>query len=107
MDRIRSGDHYSVLRRATFDLFQKFDARPFGLIAFTSLVERAMWRYRDDRSARAVLIDIGHALMIYRTVAHVIGFETYTYQKFRDTELCSAMGIDRLRQPPLFVGTLV
>ncbi|MFK0278816.1 SagB/ThcOx family dehydrogenase [Ensifer sp. NPDC090286] len=107
LDCIRPGDHRSALRRATFDLFQKFDRPPFGLITFTSLVERAMWRYRDARSSRAVLIDIGHALMIYRTVATAIGFETYTYQKIRDSELCETIGIDRIRQPPLFVGTLV
>ena len=107
LDCVSVGDHSKQLRHATFDLFQKFDRHPFGLIAFTSLVERAMWRYRDARSSRAVLIDIGHALMIYRTVAQAIGFDTYTYQKVRDSLLCEAMGIDRLRQPALFVGTLV
>ncbi|MGX1166742.1 SagB-type dehydrogenase family enzyme [Bradyrhizobium sp. USDA 372] len=107
LDCIRPGNHAVAMRKATFDLFQKFDRHPMGLITFTSLVERAMWRYRDPRSPRAILIDVGHALMIYRTVANALGFDTYTYQKIRDSELCDAIGIDRIRQPPLFVGTLV
>jgi SagB-type dehydrogenase family enzyme len=107
LDCIRSGDHEASLRKATFDLFQKFKRQPLGLVVFTSLVERAMWRYRDARSSRAILVDVGHALMAYRTVANAIGFDTYTYQKIRDDFLCQEIGIDRLRQVPLFVGTLV
>ena len=50
-------------------------------VVFTSLVERAMWRYRDPRSFRAILVDVGHAVMAYRHVARTLGFRTYAYQK--------------------------
>jgi hypothetical protein len=66
-----------------------------------------MWRYRDARSSRAVLVDVGHALMAYRTVAWALGFELYTYQKIQDSALAEVMTLDRLREVPLFVGTLV
>lgn len=107
LDCVRPGNHRDAFEHATFDLFQKFDSPPFGLLVFTSLVERAMWRYREARSARAVLVDVGHALMVYRGIAQALGISGYTYQKIRDAALSELLGIDPLTQPPLFVGTLV
>ena len=95
------------LERATLDLFSKYDTAPAAALVFTSLVERAMWRYRDPRSFRAILVDVGHAVMAYRRVARMLGFRTYAYQKMRDSEVASILGIDRVTQPPLYVGTLV
>ena len=41
-------------------------------------------------------------------MAHkAVGFRGYTYQKFKDRELCSILDIDPLAQPPLFIGSLV
>lgn len=107
LDLITSGDFRGRTKTATFDLFDKFDRPPFGLLVFTSRVSRAMWRYRDDRSARAPLVDIGHALMAYRTAARAIGVNYYTYQKFRDSDISGLLQVSKIEQPPLFVGTLV
>lgn len=107
LDCVNPGDHRLTCEHATFDLFQKFKTPPFGLMIFTSLVERAMWRYREARSARAVLVDVGHGLMAFRGIAEALGINVYTYQKVRDAELSSLLRIDPLVQLPLFVGTLV
>jgi len=107
LDCIQSGDFYKDFEFATFDLFKKFKKNPVGLIIFTSLYERSMWRYRDARSWRAVLIDVGHAIMSFRTVITSLGYKTYTYQKFRDKELCKLLKLDSVRQTPQYVGTLV
>ncbi len=66
-----------------------------------------MWRYRDARSARAPFIDIGHALMAYRTVIQRLGVGGYTYQKFHDRQIAALLGINVERLAPLFLGTLV
>ncbi|MFJ3927532.1 SagB/ThcOx family dehydrogenase [Streptomyces sp. NPDC090022] len=107
LDLVRAGDHTAALRTASFDLFDKFHQEPFGLIVFCSLVERAMWRYRDARSARAPFIDVGHTLMAYRTVIERLGVGGYTYQKFHDRQIAELLGIDVERIAPLFLGTLV
>lgn len=107
LDVVNPGDHSAAFEDATFDLFQKYERPPFGILIYTSLVERAMWRYREARSARAVFVDIGHALMAYRSVCAALGIEVYTYQKFRDGAVCKLLRIDPRIQPPLFVGTLV
>lgn len=104
---IRPGNFFKECEYATFDLFKKFKSQPVGLIVFTSLYERAMWRYRDARSWRAPLIDVGHALMSFREVHKALGYQGYTYQKVRDNELCRLLAVSPLRQTPLYVGTLV
>jgi len=107
LDRIRPGQQRSTFAHATYDLFDKHASAPVGALVFTSLVERAMWRYRDPRSFRAILVDVGHAVMAYRRVARMLGFHTYSYQKMRDREMADLVRVDRFAQPPLCVGTLV
>lgn len=107
LDEISSGDHASAFAQATLDLFIKLDAPPRAVLVFTSLVERAMWRYRDPRSFRAILVDVGHAVSAYRRVARLLGYRTYAYQKMDDEKVAALLGIDRFRQPPLYVATLV
>lgn len=107
LDCVREGDFFKEFEFATFDLFKKFKSPPVGLIAFTSLYERAMWRYRDARSWRAVLIDVGHALMSFRTVHRTLGYNGYTYQKIRDKEMCRLLNLNPISQTPQYVGTLV
>jgi SagB-type dehydrogenase family enzyme len=107
LERVRAGQHGDAFAHATVDLFAKYETPPAAALVFTSLVERSMWRYRDPRSFRAILVDIGHAVMAYRQVAQMLGFRTYAYQKVRDGEVAELVGVDRVTQPPLYVGTLV
>ena len=37
----------------------------------------------------------------------MLGFQTFAYQKIRDTKVAELVGVDRMAQPPLYVGTLV
>jgi SagB-type dehydrogenase family enzyme len=107
LERVCEGQHRGAFAHATLDLFAKYETAPAAAFAFTSRVERAMWRYRDPRSFRAVLVDVGHAVTAYRHVARLLGYRTYAYGKMRDGEVADLLEIDRLVQPPLYVGTLV
>lgn len=103
---VRGGQQREAFAAAALDLFARFETPPSAALVFTSLVERAMWRYRDPRSFRAVLIDVGHAVAAYRHAAALLGWRTYAYQKLRDREMAELLGIDRFTQPPLYVGAL-
>ena len=107
LDLVRFGQQREAFANATLDLFAKYETPPAAALVFTSLVERAMWRYRDPRSFRAVLVDAGHAVMAYRRVARMLGFRTYALQKMHDSEVANLLRVDRVSQPPLYVGTLV
>ena len=107
LDLIKVGDFYNQFEKATFDLFRKYKAPPKALLIYTVLYERAMWRYRESRSWRAVLLDVGHAVMAYRTISQLLGYRHYTYQKFEDSTISNLLNIDLVIQTPLYVGTLV
>jgi SagB-type dehydrogenase family enzyme len=107
LERVRGGEHRAAFSHATFDLADKDEAPPAAALVFTSLVERAMWRYRDPRSFRAILVDIGHGVMAYRRVAAMLGIRAYASQELRDAEIAELLRIDPVAQPPLYAGTLV
>ena len=107
LEQVRAGQHRGAFAHATLDLFAKYETAPAAALVFTSRVERAMWRYRDPRSFRAILVDVGHGVMAYRHVARMLGFRTYAYEKLRDGEVAELLRVDRVAQPVLYVGTLV
>jgi len=107
LELVRRGQQRDAFATATLDLFAKHGTAPSALLVFTSRVERAMWRYRDPRSFRAILVDVGHAVMSYRQVAGLLGYRTYALQKMHDREVARLLGIDPIVQPPLYTGTLV
>jgi SagB-type dehydrogenase family enzyme len=93
-------------RHATFDLFERAPRPPVGVVVFASLWERAMWRYRDDRSARAPFIDLGHVIQVFRELAERLAFAVRGYQKSRDRELAELCAVEPRRLTPLYVATL-
>ena len=107
LERLSAGQRREEFERATADLFAKYQEPPAAALVFASRVERSMWRYRDPRSFRAILVDVGHAVMAYRQVARMLGFRTYAYQKMQDSQLAELLDIDPAEQPPLYVGTLI
>lgn len=107
LEQVSSGQQRDAFAHATLDLFDRYEAPPAAALVFTSLVERAMWRYRDPRSFRAILVDVGHAVMAYRVVSEMLGFRIFGSQKMRDSEVAELLRIDRTVQPPLYAGTLV
>jgi SagB-type dehydrogenase family enzyme len=107
LDRVSDGQQREAFADATLDLFAKYETPPAAALVFTSLVERSMWRYRDPRSFRAILVDVGHAVMAYRRVGRMLGFRTYALQKMNDSQMAALLGLDRVAQPPLYAGTLV
>jgi SagB-type dehydrogenase family enzyme len=107
LDLIKSGDFYNECENITFDLFERYENKPKGLLVLTSVVDRAMWRYRESRSWRAILFDIGHALALFRKVSDYLGVQTYSYQKFKDAELNKMLGLDRYEESALYVCSIV
>jgi SagB-type dehydrogenase family enzyme len=107
LDCIAPGDYELQVKNATYDLFLRCETPPIACLVFTSLYERAMWRYREARSWRAVLIDVGHALAAYRRVAEHLGFRCSALQKFDDSAISQLLNLDARRQTPLFIGSLV
>ncbi|MFF2657690.1 hypothetical protein ACFVUH_10045 [Kitasatospora sp. NPDC058032] len=70
------GDQHA-LARADQDLRLEVDVPAGGIaVVLTSHVERAMWRYRDVRAWRPVLIDAGHVLETLDLAVRATGWHT-------------------------------
>lgn len=101
LDRIRDGNLWNHFQKICPSSCKP---KPKAAFAITSMCERAMWRYRDPRSWRAVMIDAGHALHMYKRVAGMLGLESKTSQRFKSTEVAKVLGINAIEQPVLSVG---
>lgn len=71
-------------------------------VSVRSRVERAMWRYRDARSSRAVLIDAGHIVETLIALLSVYGVKPAIHSYPRAAESSS----DWLREPEVARVTL-
>ncbi|WP_049920998.1 SagB/ThcOx family dehydrogenase [Halopiger djelfimassiliensis] len=82
------------------------DADPAALIGCSSVVERSMWRYREPRTYRVLLHDIGHVLETLRLTARAHGVSTMTGFKFDDDYLEELFGLEHADEPLLAYATL-
>lgn len=83
------------------------DDREFLIFVLSSRVERAMWRYRDPRSFRAVVIDVGHAVQQLVELADHIGFEYIEVLGGDTRRLAAVLGLEDEHMPVVTVGLAV
>ncbi|MBX9686239.1 MAG: SagB/ThcOx family dehydrogenase [Candidatus Obscuribacterales bacterium] len=106
--------HYNVKNNSLDLLKQDLIAEDLGfegekaqaLLILTSICERAMWRYRDPRSWRAIVIDIGHAEEMGRLIASALGYEIRQHRLFDAEKIAALLGVDPFRQPPMSLASL-
>lgn len=103
LDMIKMGNHLSQLEEAAHQAL-KIEAsagKPVLGLIYTSIVERAMWRYRDIRSTRAFFIDAGHASQGARFNARAFGLDCVSEHIIRSTSLVSLLKINPYKEPIL------
>ncbi|MBX9721186.1 MAG: SagB family peptide dehydrogenase, partial [Candidatus Obscuribacterales bacterium] len=107
LDLLRRGDHFNELQSSlAVPLKSNNGERPEAMLLFTSLCERAMWRYRDPRSWRAFIIDVGHAEYMCRQVCASLGYSLPACHRFDAAAGAAFLGLDHFRQPLLSVAAL-
>lgn len=103
LDLLRSGDFSQEFEALVFEPLQKgLDAA----VVFTSKCERAMWRYRESRSWRAILLDAGHAWRMFERTCALLDHTPERYQHFDALEAARFLGRDPLEEPVLCIGSL-
>lgn len=63
------------LVRYFFQLNHVPDFQVSAVIVITSLFERSMWRYREPRSFRVILFDIGHIICTLKVISRALGLD--------------------------------
>lgn len=84
-----------LLRTFVLDYGDRVSKRPAFVAFVAARVERAQWRYRDPRSHRAVLLDIGHVLGQFRIVASALRLSPFVSQGVREEPLERVLAIGR------------
>jgi SagB-type dehydrogenase family enzyme len=93
-DVISKEDNWDVFHEASYFTYPKNAKNRFGVI-YTSMVERAMYRYRDIRSTRAILADVGHAIQNSKFVGLALGLLSITEYKVQDKKIKKILQIDK------------
>jgi hypothetical protein len=58
-----------------------------------------MWRYRESRTYRALVNDIGHVIQTLNLVTKANGWKSYVGHGFHDREFEEFVGIDGFEEP--------
>jgi SagB-type dehydrogenase family enzyme len=108
--------HYNPLRNS-LDLINKdpealqlalcADTEVSAAIMIVSNLERAMWRYREPRSWRAILVDAGHVVHAFRFVLAAMGIKTEREGTFSEKNIAAAIGVSSDEQPCLAVVSII
>jgi SagB-type dehydrogenase family enzyme len=107
LDPIRDGDGIAAdVAAAVRDIGERSLIECHAVLVFTSLVERSMWRYRDSRSYRVILIDVGHMVMNFRCACETLGLGYFCGQGFDDGRLAALLSVDIDDEPPLMIAVL-
>lgn len=72
----------------------------------TSLCERAMWRYRDPRSWRAFVIDVGHIEYMCAQLGSALNYSLEFTHKFDWRSAARFLNLDPFRQPLMSIAAL-
>lgn len=106
LDLLRRGDLFKEIEIRLSLSLEAEGERPVALLFFTSLCERAMWRYRDPRSWRAFVIDIGHAEFMCGQVCASLGLNLKTCHGLSSESAACFLSLDPFRQPVMSVAAL-
>ncbi|MGH3510690.1 MAG: SagB/ThcOx family dehydrogenase [Candidatus Dormibacteria bacterium] len=89
-----------------FELITGHDGCESVVLFLVSMVERAMFRYRDSRSFRAIVVDAGHAVGQLAELANYLGFEYWHVAYFNAAEISSLLSLDQWKVPPMACGVI-
>ncbi|GAA1547834.1 hypothetical protein GCM10009730_66240 [Streptomyces albidochromogenes] len=73
------------------------------VVLLTFDVNRAMYKYRNSRILRTILLNAGHLAQTFALCATAAGLGPFQTDAFRDTELETALGLDGISESALYV----
>jgi SagB-type dehydrogenase family enzyme len=77
-----------------------------AVLFFASFSERAMWRYRDPRSWRAFVIDVGHIETMCGVVCKALNYSLELCHGFNNIEAAELLNLDNMRTPVMSMAAI-
>jgi len=90
LEQLYFGDIWDEFLDSTYNIYKGEYMNKFAFV-YTSKVDRAMYRYRDLRSTRALLIDEGHLVQNAKLVSRALGLDYISEYKSREDKLKSIL----------------
>lgn len=99
----------SALVKALGSPFEDFRTKGASWIIFLlmPLLERAMWRYRESRSFRAVAVDVGHVEEMLSATAEAVGMSWTRFLRYNDDPLLEVTLPKHLTEEQLPIFSIV
>jgi SagB-type dehydrogenase family enzyme len=95
-----------ILRSSCPDLASRVLFQPSAVLFYTSIFERAMWRYRESRSHRVNYIDVGHILWTSRCVSAALGINYFQGHGVIENQVEEILAIDGINESVMFMSVL-
>lgn len=106
LDLIEHGDFAAPAREHLIRLPGRPAFTPVAVVVLVAVCERSMFRYRESRSYRVLLHDVGHLLQTFAYAASALGRPTYRGYTVHEQAVTTLLGLDPLEQIPLAFGVL-
>lgn len=106
LELLREEELFGAIQEALPAPLEVNGERPDAVMFFTSICERAMWRYRDPRSWRAFVIDIGHAEYMFSEMCGALDIEVAFCHGISSEATSRLLAVDPYRQPVMSAAAL-
>jgi SagB-type dehydrogenase family enzyme len=83
---------------------QQYTKNAAALFLMTAVFGRPMWKYRNARAYRVVLLDAGHLCQTFCLVATWLGLAPFCTAALKDTSIEKALRIDGISESILYVA---
>lgn len=77
-----------------------------AVIVFSAIFPRSMWRYREPRSYRVILHDLGHILETMKIISKAFNIKTYFGHGFHESRLANLLNISGQEEAILHYAVL-
>ena len=104
LENIRYGNFKDLVVRLCAGQYWVKDA---DVVFFmTSIIERSMWKYRQDHAYKVLLLDAGHVGQTFHLVCTKLGLGPFTHAATKDKEIEKILGIDGVSEIPVYVAVV-
>jgi SagB-type dehydrogenase family enzyme len=104
LEQIRSG--VTAADASRYCARQSYVGKAAALFVMTAVFPRMMWKYRNARAYRVVLLDAGHLCQTFCLVATWLGLAPFCTAALKDSLIEHDLGIDGVRESVIYVAGL-
>ncbi len=100
LEQLKEGDYRVTIARAALDQKIAYDANL--VFAWTAVVERSKWKYKQ-RAFRYIYLDAGHIAQTVAMAAVALGLGSCQIAALYDEEVNDLLGVDGIEETAIYL----